>query len=189
MLFLSIAAWGADKDKRFRAEAADTYATKQAHAGLTIAVVPYHTAEKMKSAFGKLNLSEYGVLPVLMVMKNDTGKTLRLADMAVDYVTPERFKVEATPSSEVQYLQGPKRPDFGGRPFPNPLPQRKKTNKLASYEIEGFAFNAKMLPAGESAHGFVYFQTNYQRGSMIYVRGIVEAQSGKELFYFEIPTE
>ena len=56
-------------------------------------------------------------------------------------------------------------------------------------EIDGYAFHAKMIPAGESAHGFVYFQIGHRPGSQIYVRGIVEAPTGKELLFFEIPMD
>jgi hypothetical protein len=44
-----------------------------------------------------------------------------------------------------------------------------------------------MLPPGQSASGFVYFQSGFQRGSSIYLSGLREADSGKELLYFEIP--
>ena len=47
----------------------------------------------------------------------------------------------------------------------------------------------KMLPPGDSAYGFFYFQTGHSRGTSLYISGIREAQSGKELFYFEIPLD
>ncbi|MCC6389277.1 MAG: hypothetical protein IT167_01645 [Bryobacterales bacterium] len=188
LLLLSITAWAADKDKRFQVEPAASYPTRQSSEGLTIAAVPYTTPEQMKSAFGKLDLSAYGVLPVLLVMRNDSGKTLSLRRMQITYVTPDRYRVDATPASDVQYIEGPRRPNFGGSPIPNPIP-RKRKNKLASFEIEGYAMNAKMLPPGESAHGFVYFQTRHLKGAHVYIHGIVEAQTGKELLYFEIPLD
>jgi hypothetical protein len=46
-----------------------------------------------------------------------------------------------------------------------------------------------MLPTSQSASGFFYFQTGLQRGATIYLNGLREAGSGKELFYFEIPLE
>lgn len=188
LLILSITAWAAGKDKRFEVQPADSYPTKQTSEGLIIAAVPYTTAEQMKSAFGKLNLNAYGVLPVLLVMRNGGGQTLNLRQMEITYVTPGRYRVDATPASDVQYIEGPRRPNFGGSPIPNPIP-RKRKNKLASFEIEGYAMNAKMLPPGESAHGFVYFQTPHLKGSHIYIRGITEARTGKELLYFEIPLD
>jgi hypothetical protein len=44
-----------------------------------------------------------------------------------------------------------------------------------------------MLPPGESASGFVYFQTSHRPGSVLYITGIRDAASRRELFYFEIP--
>ena len=64
-----------------------------------------------------------------------------------------------------------------------------KKNPLAAWEIEGRAFAAKMLPSGQSASGFFYFQTGHRSGSTLYVTGIREASTGKELFYFEVPLD
>jgi hypothetical protein len=65
----------------------------------------------------------------------------------------------------------------------------KRKNPFDAWEIEGRAFAAKMLPAGESASGFFYFQTGMQRGAKLYLTGIAEADTGRELFYFEVPLE
>jgi hypothetical protein len=46
-----------------------------------------------------------------------------------------------------------------------------------------------MLPAGQTASGFFYFQTGLETGSTIYISGMSEASSGKELFYFELPLQ
>ncbi len=64
---------------------------------------------------------------------------------------------------------------------------KKVENPLTEWEIEGRAFSAEMLPAGNSASGFVYFQSGLERGATLYVSGIAEAASGKQLLYFEIP--
>ncbi len=44
-----------------------------------------------------------------------------------------------------------------------------------------------MLPAGESAHGFFYFQAIHKPGAKLYVTGLREAATNNDLFYFEIP--
>jgi hypothetical protein len=44
-----------------------------------------------------------------------------------------------------------------------------------------------MLPPGQSASGFMYFETGLQRGATIYIRGMTEASTGKELLFFELP--
>jgi hypothetical protein len=46
-----------------------------------------------------------------------------------------------------------------------------------------------MLPAGQAASGFFYFQTELQPGATVYISGMREASTGKEIFYFETPLE
>jgi hypothetical protein len=190
ILILSIAAaQGGDKDKDkggFRVGPASSYPNKQTSDKVTIAAMPYHTADQTREVFGKVNPYEHGVLPVLLIIQNDSGKTIKLDTMELEYITPERSHVEATPAKDVPYLEGPKRPNVGGGPLPVPLPRSKKRGKLDIWEIEGRAFAAKMLPPGESAHGFVYFQTGYRKDSKLYVKGIREAGTDRELLYFEI---
>jgi hypothetical protein len=191
-LFLSITVglWADKKDAPFRPEAAEAYATKQTIQGLTIAVQPFDDPEEAKSAFGKLNPYEHGVLPVLVVMKNNGKGTVRFENMQVMYVAPRGRKVDSTPPGDVLYLKAGGRPKVSNSPIPTGGPRIKiSKNPLKNEVIVERAFSAKMLPPGDSAHGFFYFQTGHTRGTSLYVSGITEAASGKELFFFEVPLD
>jgi hypothetical protein len=188
-LFLSITAgFAADKETAaFRAAPAASYEHRQTNGSVTIGVEPYQTPEKQKTAFGKLDLYQHGVLPVLVVVQNDGAQTIRLENLTVEYIGPTGNHVEATAAADVRYLNGPNQPS--AVPRTGPIPTRTKKNPLNAWEVEGRAFAAKMLPAGQAASGFFYFQTGLQRGSKIYLNGLIEAGTGKDLFYFEIPLE
>ena len=192
MVLLSIAVASADdKDKpAFKPGPASSYPNHQTMDKITIAAIPYVTEEQAKSAFGKAEPYKHGVLPVLVVMQNDTGKTLRL-DLNAEFVDPGGRHVEATPASDVIYVDSNvKRPKLPGTsPYPNPFPRKPKGGPLNTWEIEGRAFAPKLLPSGESAYGFFYFQTQNIPGSKIYLTGVKDAQSGKDYFYFEVPFE
>ena len=187
-LLMSIAAaFAADKDTAtFRPPAAAGLEHRQTNAQITIGVDPYVGPEKVKAAFGKLDPYQYGILPVLVVIQNDSDKTIRLERLKAEYVGPNRDRVDATPAKEVRYVHGPERPGVITGPGGKPKVLSKK-NPLDAWEIEGRAFAAQMLPAGQSASGFFYFRTGLQRGATIYLNGLTEAATGKELFYFEIP--
>jgi len=193
-LSLSIAALlAADKNARkdgFRVNPASSYAARQTNEKVTIAVELFDTPEKVRSAFGKVNPNEYGVLPVLLVMQNDSPKALDLHHMRVEYIAPDRQRIDATPASDVRYLRGVERPPApGGEPrtrFPIPA-ARGKRNPLDTWEIDGRAFAARMLPPGESAYGFFYFQVRHRPEAKIYITGVREAGTQRELWYFEIP--
>lgn len=181
-LVMSIAAaFAADKEVPFRAGAASTY-SHQTSEQITIGVDAYASGDKIKTAFGKLDPNQYGVLPVLVVIQNDSGKTLRVNNLKVEYIGPGNARVEATPARDVRYLNGVDVPT-GNR---SPIKFNKK-NPLNAWEIEGRAFAAESLPSGNSASGFFYFQTPYHPSATIYISGIREAAGGKELLYFEVP--
>jgi hypothetical protein len=190
LLFLvtSIAALAADKDNAFKPGPAASYETRQTVGKVTVAAIPYHTEAKIKTAFGKVNPYKHGVLPVLVVIQNDGAEAISAGELQVELLGPNRGRVEATPPAEVRYAATPGKPTTVPTPVGGVSIGRKK-NPLDAWEIEGRAFAAKMIPPGETAHGFVYFKSGYQQGSRLYLTGLREAATGKELFYFEIPLD
>lgn len=191
MLFLSIAALAAGDDVPIRPKPADSYPNHQTISGLTIAAEVYTTRQQTESAFGKLDPNQYGVLPVLVVMRNGAGEVLNLEKLRVEYIRPDRRHLPNIPPSEVKYLNAPSRPKMGPS-MPNPIPglgKKGKKNPLAAFEIESRAFAARMLTPEDSASGFFYFQTANHRGAILYLTGITKAASGAELFFFEIPLD
>jgi hypothetical protein len=185
-LFTASALVFADKkgDGKFSAGSASSYAAKQTNDKVTVAVAAYDTEELAHTAFGKLDPNQYGVLPVLVILQNDTDQALRLDQIQVEYTGVDGRRLDATPAPEVQTLGGVRKPTL---PTGSPIPRIKHKSPLSAWEIEGRAFAAKMLPAHESASGFFYFQTNHRPGSKFYLTGIREAATGKDLLYFEIP--
>lgn len=186
LMILSISAsLGADKDKRFAPPPADSVSTRQTQSGVTIAAIPYVTDEELKAAFGKANPYKFGILPVLVIVQNNSGKALRL-DLKAEYVDPGGRHIDAIPPQDVAFeAKSPQRPSVTGSPLP--LPKRNKNPLLNAWEIAGRGFSARMVPAGESVHGFFYFHTQLQPSAQLYLNGLSDAQSGAELFYFEIP--
>ena len=174
------------EDERFTPGAAASYASHQTSEKVTIGVQPYFNDEDTRPVFGKHNPYNSGVLPVLVVIQNDSPKTIRVQSLQAVWVGPNGDKIEATPAKDVRYLNGPSRP--GTVPHPPGMPPRVVgKNPLDTWQIEGRAFAAQVLPPGQSASGFFYFQTGYQRHASLYLSGLREAESGRELLYFEIP--
>jgi hypothetical protein len=186
-LLVSItAAHGADNDKTFQARPTAEYPHRQTSEKVTIAAQAMETDEETREAFGKLNPFRYGLLPVLLVIQNDGPDAIRVDRMKVVYNLPDGSHVEATPAQDVRFLNGVKQPQAGPK---GPIKLGKQTkNPLAEWEIEGRAFAAKMVPAGQSASGFVYFQVpQTSAAASVYISSLEDAVTGKELYYFEIP--
>ena len=188
IVLLSItAAYGADKrESRFVVPKASEMPGSQKVSGVTIGVRAFVSEQEAKQVFGKLNPYRYRVLPVLLVMENESGKAIRLDNMKVQLQT-SHGSVHSVPADEVPYLRGPERPQVKVHPIPRISGPKK--NPLAAPEIQERAFVAKMLPPGDSASGFVYFDAEFRGKGVVLVTGLAEAATGQELFYFEIPLE
>jgi hypothetical protein len=164
------------------------YPHRQTSEKVTIAAEPMETDEQTREAFGKVNPFRYGILPVLLVIRNDGPDAIRIDRIKVAYTLPDHTRIEATPAQDVRFIHGTREP----RGLPGPTGgihiTRAPKNPLAEWEIEGRALAAKMVPAGQSASGFVYFQVPHtSAAASVYVSGLEDPVSGKELFYFEIP--
>jgi hypothetical protein len=190
-LTLSIAAvfaannMAADKDPPFQPPAAAELKHHQTNSKVTIGADPYISGEKMKAAFGKLIPYQYGVLPVLVAFQNDSGQTIQIKNMKAEYVLADGQRVEATPARDVRFAHPGGRPNVPVTPVPLP----KKKNPLDEWQIEGHALAAEAIPAGNHAFGFLYFQASLRPGATLYLSGMVEAKTGTELLFFEIPLE
>lgn len=187
-LFMTGVTLVADNNKdaaKFSPGPVASYPAKQTNDHVTVAVAAYDTEELAHTAFGKLNPNQYGVLPILVIIQNDTDQALKLDHLEAEYTGIDGSHVEATPADDVKTLGGAERPNVPvGRPIPI---HRNHKNPLDVWEIDGRAFAAKLLPAHESANGFFYFQTTHRPGSKFYLTGIKVAATGQDIFYFEIP--
>jgi len=185
ILLMSIAAFVlAEGHPRFDPPPPERFPGHQTVSQVIAAASAYETDDQARPAFGKLNPYKYGALPVLVVIRNDGRSAIALDRMRVEYVSPNRQKIYDTPASELRYLQGSHAPNTSG------MPRIKKLKQpLAAWEIESRAFAARILPPGASASGFFYFQTGHRSGSTLVLTGLRNAQTGEELFYFEIPLE
>jgi|ERR1051326_9627693 hypothetical protein len=189
VLMLRAPAFADKKDEvKFSPGPVASYATKQTNENVTIALRSYDSEELARTAFGKVNPYQYGILPILVVIQNDTNESLKLDRMRVKYTDYDGQEIEATPAAEVPYaVEHPKRPS---NPVTLPIPpelMKKHKNPLSGPEIQTRAFAARMLPPHESAYGFFYFQAHHRPGASVYINGLKQASSGKDLFYFDIP--
>jgi hypothetical protein len=175
------------EDKPFQAGKASDYAHQMSEQVL-VGAKAFDNAELTAEAFGKkADLLKYGVLAVLVVVENKRDKSINLEDLAVSLVAADGRHVGAMSPDDIQFAgtDGHRRPRQPGAGLPFPLP--KKKNPLAGPEIFARAFASKMLPPGDSTSGFFYFEAQPEVGDSLYLSGMRDARSGKEILYFEFP--
>ena len=192
----AFAAWSgarATEDKTaqpFRPAPASAWPSHQTIGDITFAAVRYESDADTRPLFGKVNLNEHGVLPVLLIIDNKGNQNLLLDMMRVEFNATGGIRLEPTPPRDLPYLIAPKNPvNRPSLPSPIPLPSRKKGNALSQVELDSRAWGAKSLLPGESTHGFFYFQTAWRRSSYLYISDIREARTLKEVFFAEVPMD
>jgi len=154
---------------------------------VTIGAKAYNSEELTAEAFGKkADLLKYGVLPVLVVVENKRQKTLDLRNLEINLVAADGRHVGPVAPEDIQYL-GKRSARTSVTPSPVRLP--KKKNPLTSPELVTRAFAAKMLPPGDSASGFFYFEAKPEPGDKLYVNGLRDTPNGEEIMYFEFPVD
>ncbi len=188
VLFAAAAGAVAADKNQFKPEALESYSNAQKVGGLTIAADAYHDAERSKSAFGgKAKPYENGVLPVMLLIRNDSKRTVTLEGMRIEYQA-DRTRAAVIPPREVPFVRSAQRPQLDSTgPIPGRVSVRRKKNPLDAQEIQERAFAARMLPPGEIATGFLYFQALYRENAILYITGIKDPATGQDLFFVEVP--
>ena len=183
---LTALAAGAGSDRDFQVRRASDYA-HQSGEKVTVGAKVYNTEELTAEAFGKkTDLLRYGVLPVLVVIENKRDQAIDLRDVEVSLVAADGRHASSVNPEDIPFLarHGHKPP-----PVQPPIPLPKKGNPLNASEIVTRAFSARMLPPGDSASGFFYFEAKSEPGDKLYLNGLREARSGQDILYFEFPLE
>ncbi len=175
-------------DKAFQASAASDYA-HQSSGKVTVGAKSFDNEDLTAEAFGKkADLLKYGVLPVLVVVENKRDQALDLRNLEVNLVASDGRHSSSINSEDIPFLAtAGKHPSQTGVRVPVPLP--KKKNPLDTPSIVERAFSAKMLPPGDSASGFFYFEAKPESGDKLYLSGVRDARSGQEIMYFEFPID
>jgi len=174
-------------DKPFQVGPASGYAHQSSNQ-VTVGAKPYDNEELTAEAFGKkTDLLKYGVVPVLVVIENKRQKALDLRDIEVSLVAADGRHAEPVSPEDIPFLAShTKRPTV--KPYP-PIPLPKKKNPLNTPEIVMRAFAAKIVPPGDSASGFFYFEARPEAGDKLYLNGVRDARTQEEIIYFEFPLD
>ena len=172
-------------DKPFQAGPAKDYA-HQSSGEVTVGAKSYDNEQLTTEAFRKkTDLLRYGVLPVLVVIENKREKALDLRDIEVSLVAADGRHAEPVSPENVPFLASHVKPP-SVKPYP-PIPLPKKKNPLNTPEIVMRAFAAKVVPPGDSASGFFYFEARPEAGDKLYLNGVRDARTQEDIIYFEFP--
>lgn len=159
---------------------------------VTVALDPYNTPEKMKIFV--VNYRELDLLPVLMVITNDSDSPISLTDIKAQLVTGDGTKL--SPATEDDVYRRVSHPSASGARVPLPFPTGGRVkggvNTKEWTEITNAQFKAKAVEPRGSQAGFLFFDIsdvqNPLQGATFYLTRVHDG-SGNDLMYFEVPLD
>jgi hypothetical protein len=182
----TLACLGSD-EKVFRPKGANEYA-HQLSEKVLVGAKSFDSKELTEEAFGeKAAFLKYGVLPVLVVIENKRDRAIDIQNLQVELVAEDGRHGTPIQPEDLMHLaqQGKKPPKLAGGPLPIPFPKRK--NPFNSLAIVELAFSARIVPPNDSVSGFFYFQAKPEAGDSLYLSGVRDERTSKELLYYEFP--
>jgi len=159
---------------------------------VAIAAEPYDTKEK-ESIF-RVDYLSHGVMPVRLVVTNNSEKPISLRDARILFQTAAGDRIQAAEPEDVERLMTRKEREGGKIPLPGPLPNIKLKPKASIQEIQqdfdGFEYQALVVEPHTTRAGFLFYDVSDLdhplRGAKLHLHELRNSE-GEELFYFEIP--
>jgi hypothetical protein len=159
-----------------------------ANENVTVSVDPYDTPAKGNIFVVKYR--EHDLLPVLLIITNDSDDQIQLAGMKAELVTSDLTKL--IPDNQDDIIRRISHPNASGTHYPVPFPTKKAkggVNAKEMDEIQSAQFRAKAVEPRSSQVGFLFFDVsdiaNPVAGARFYLTG-VRNSSGSDLMYFEV---
>jgi len=173
-------------------ENANTFPSKDAHPAekVTAAIDLYNAAPK--DQIFSTPYSQYGILPVLLIITNDGNQPISVNNMRAELVTTGRSKLEALETDDVfrrvSHINGSSTEPTHVGPIPLSGNKNKKAQKQYG-EITAARFAAEAVEPHTTRSGFLFFDvqgvTQPTAGAHVYLTGVRDA-GGSELLYFDI---
>ena len=192
--FSSLALWASKDFVPPRAENANTYPCKDVHPNERVAMAVDLYNASPKAAIFSTPYNQEGIIPVFLVITNDSDQAVTVSNMRAELVTAQRNKLESLTSDDVfrrvAHISGSS--TSPARVGPIPLPgntQNKKAQKQYE-EIMNSIFSAKAVEPHTTKSGFLFFDVRDVKqpvdGAHVFLTGVRDS-NGNELMYVEVP--
>ncbi len=176
---------------------ATTYPARDQHTdeSVTVAVDPYDMPEK--AAIFTTDYANADMLPIFVIVTNDSDETITLNALKAEFITSNRTKL--APATQDDLYRRLSRPKGPGRRLPIPLPiplpsshPKGAVTAKALDEMQRAQFFAHAVEPHSTQSGFLFFDISGidtpLPGAHFFLTGLRNAK-GDDLYYFEIALE
>lgn len=195
LLLTCVGAHAGDKPRKPTPPAdAKTYALHDTHDGITVAAEPGDLQESRPNT--RLDYFHHGLLPIRVIVTNDTAQPLSLDDARILFVAADNFTENAATDDDLarrlfnkKYAQGTK------IPLPAPLPSitihHPGIDKQITADGNDFGFTTTTVAPHTTVAGYLFYDTKQiddpvLEKATLELRKLRWASTNKELQAFDI---
>jgi hypothetical protein len=169
------------------------------HGGMSVSAGPYTDPARAKDKFGKANPLAVGILPVEVVMRNETSEPIRINLSTIQLeVRPRGGRLQGVDwltieevASAIAHPKGTPAPQARRIPMGIPVPVRDTRAEKLGDVLRPLALDADIVPPMGTIHGFLFFDLGHDlsllANATLYVPDAVSMASNKPLIFFEVP--
>ena len=190
-LLLPSAAQASDK-KAPPAKAASDYAAFETHPAEHVTVAADPCEEPKRCTFFRLPYIQHGLLPVRVVITNDSDKALSLDDARMQFISANNDTIPAATEDEInrrlftiKAAEGTKIPII-------PITIHHAVDKKITQDDDDFGFKSTTVEPHSTLAGYLFYDIKglddpALKGAELYVKMIHTKDGSQQLFAFSIP--
>jgi hypothetical protein len=175
------------------AKPATEYAANDAHPDEHVTIAADPCDDPKLCSFFRLPYLQHGLLPVRVVITNDSDKPLSLEDARMQFITADNDKIPAATEDDINRriftLHSTQPIHIPFDPFPI---KRTPVDKKITEDDDDFGFKSTTVEPHSTLAGYLFYDIKdlddpALKGAELYVKMIHTLDGNKELFAFTVP--
>jgi hypothetical protein len=179
-------------DKSSPAKAAAEYPDADTHPAEHVTIAAEPCDDPKQCSFFRLKYIEHGLLPVRVIITNDSDHALSLDDARMQFITAANDKIPAATEDDINRRLSTIKNDRGTKIPIIPITVHHPVDKKITQDDQDFGFKSTRVQPHSTLAGYLFYDIKdldepALKGAELYVKMIHTVDGQQELFAFSIP--
>jgi hypothetical protein len=188
----SLAALAAPPKGPVPAKPADSYPANDTHPDERVTIAADPCDDPKLCAFFRLPYIEHGLLPVRVIVTNDSDQAISLADARMHFISANNDKIPAATEEDIDRRLSTLHNDQGTRIPIIPITVHHPVDKKITQDDNEFGFQSTTVQPHSTLAGYLFYDIKdldepALKSAQLYVKMVHTKDSKLELFAFSIP--
>ena len=176
------------------AKAAGEYAAHDSHPNEHVTVAAEPCDDSRNCAFFRLNYNDHGLLPIRVIVTNDSDHPLSLDDARMQFISADNEKLPAATPDEINRRLFTIKNARGTKIPIVPITVHHPVDKKILDDDHDFGFKSTTVPPHSTLAGYLIYDVKQldepvMAHAELYVKMVHTADTKQELFGFSIPLD